>query len=237
MIAHHVVLVGLVLGLTAGTAWTDDELSPEAQQHLDLSVAAYKAGDFATASKEIEAAYAIDPKPQLLYTWAQAKRLGGHCAEAIDLYRRFAAASATDEQRTAAQTGISLCEKDLAKKPEPTPVEPTPVDPPVDESPRWYHNKLAVGLGAGGVVMTGIGIGFLVGYARAKTRADEAVDRDAFVAAIDDATTRRRVGFVATTIGLGLGAAAVYVFLRDKPESSTVAISTDGQSLFVAGAF
>ncbi|MFN0252551.1 MAG: tetratricopeptide repeat protein [Kofleriaceae bacterium] len=230
MIARHALLLGVGAALVAGTARADDALSPEAQQHLDLSVAAYKAGDFVTASKEIEAAYAIDPKPQLLYTWAQAKRLGGRCDEAIELYRRFAAAGATDEQRTAAQTGISLCDKELAK----TPVEQPPT---VDEPRRWYHNKLGDGLLAGGVVATGIGIGFFIGASRSKTRADKASQHEDFVAAIDEATTRRRIAIVMTTIGVGLGAGAVFVFLRDKPEATSVAISTDGQSLFVAGAF
>ena len=234
MITRHAFILCLVLA-HASTARADDEISPEAQRHLDLSVAAYKAGDFDTASKEIEAAHGIDPKPRLLYTWAQVKRLGGHCSEAIDLYKKFAAASTSDEQRKAAETGISLCEKETAK-----PIEPAPavvVTPPVDEPRRWYHNKLGDGLLGGGVLATGIGIGFVVASVRAANRADEASQHDAFVSAIDQATTRRRLGIVATTVGVGLLAGAVFVFLRDKPETRTIAISTDGRSLFVAGAF
>ncbi len=234
MIMRHAFVLGLVLAATS-TARADDELSVEAQEHLDLSVAAYKVGDFDAASREIEAAYAIDPRPQLLYTWAQAKRLGGHCSEAIDLYKRFATASKSAEQRAAAQTGISLCSKGTGNPVQPTQVVVIP--PPIDEPRRWYHNTLGDGLLGGGVLATGIGIGFFVGSVRARTRADAAVQRDAFVAALDQATTRRRVGIVATTVGVGLIAGAVFVFLRDKPERSGVAISTDGRSLFVAGAF
>jgi hypothetical protein len=246
------ILLGLVAGalaFAARTAGADGkELSPVAKQHLDLGVAAYKAHDYDTASKELEAAYAIDPSPQLLYTWAQAKRLGGHCKEAIDLYRRYGDASTTDDQRSAAQTGVSRCEAELAKSPPPPPVaprppviavvnQPPPPAPPPPPGRHWYQNTLGDVLLLGGVASTGVGIGFFVASGHSKDRADAASQRDAFDAALDKATTQRRIAIVASGVGAALITGAVMTFVLGGSEHHTVAVSSDGRALFVAGAF
>src|SRR5262249_27745821 len=98
------ILLALVAPRIAGA---QDKLEPQAQGHLDAALKAYEAKDWDVAIREFEQAYALDPKPALLYATAQAYRFANHCGKALELYRRYLAGKLTDTQITAAKTGIS----------------------------------------------------------------------------------------------------------------------------------
>jgi tetratricopeptide (TPR) repeat protein len=125
--------IAALLVASAAEARADDSpgTAPAARPFLDAGAAAYRAGDYETAARELERAYRIDPKPAVLYALAQALRQGGRCPEAITAYRRYLATGPNDAQATAAKNGITLCERAGASTPTPT---PTPVEPPPDGS-------------------------------------------------------------------------------------------------------
>jgi tetratricopeptide (TPR) repeat protein len=243
VVALVLVVVGLATGTRSLARAQPAPLSPEAQRHLDAGLALYAAEDFAGASREFDAAYQLDPAPALLYAWAQAKRYGGRCDEAIALYRRYLEAKLNESQIAAARDGIATCTAELRASP-PPPSTPTTVlapDPAVDRPPRrpWYRNRLGAVLATAGVATAGIGVGFLVAAERSEDRAHRATFRDDFGRLLDEATTRRRIGGVALGVGAALAAGGVisFVVARDPDRRGTAGITTDGTSVLVWGAF
>jgi hypothetical protein len=139
---RSIFLVAIVLAASTAVAQPKKKtkLSPEAKQHMELALAAYGKADYDTAAREFGAAYEIDKEPSLLYGMAQAKRLGGHCAEAVPLYQRYLETKPNKSQVAAARSGIKLCEGAASKPtPDPTPPpDPTPApasDPPPTPDP------------------------------------------------------------------------------------------------------
>jgi tetratricopeptide (TPR) repeat protein len=59
------------------------------QIHYDLAQALYNAQRFDDAIPELKAAYALEPKPSLLFNIAQAYRKSGHLREAIEYYDKY----------------------------------------------------------------------------------------------------------------------------------------------------
>src|SRR5258706_6373609 len=115
----------LVLGAVCGTAVAD-----EARDHFDAGQRAYDAHDYASASHEFELAYDGSHAYTLLYSWAQAERLGGHCEHAIELYQHYLANDAVSQNaRDTAQRWIAAC---AAAPPRP-----------------WYRDWLGNGLAIG----------------------------------------------------------------------------------------
>ncbi len=244
---HHLrclfVLV-LVLASPADLAHAEDPriADPAAQAHVDAGKAAYSAGDYETASREFDAAYAIVPDPALLYGWAQSRRLGGHCTEAVALYRRFLASALSDAQIAAGKTGIALCEQ--ATPPEPPPQDEPPQDPPNNPPPvegrdpsRWYSDPVGGGLVIGGAVGVGVGITFLVMSRRSEDAASTAEFRDEFSDLLDQATTRRRIGLAAAGIGSALLIGGIVRYATRSPSAPAVVVGATGSSLVVSGRF
>jgi hypothetical protein len=210
------ILCTLVAGIA--TAQADAPYAPAVQKHVDAGLAAYRAGDYETASREIEAAYVIDPRPALLYTWAQARRQGGRCEDALPLYRRYADTATSEAQTAAAKTGIDLCEKQLAEKRDAKPPDPivTPPPPPPrkkPEPPPWYRDKIGDVLAIGGLVGLGVGTGFLVASKRSLDSANRAEFRDDFGDLLDEANGRRRLGIGVLGAGSALLATGIVVYV------------------------
>lgn len=62
----------------------------QAKALFDKGAAAYEAGDFAHAADDFGESYELAQRPGLLFSEAQSlRRLGGHPAEAIDLYQAY----------------------------------------------------------------------------------------------------------------------------------------------------
>jgi tetratricopeptide (TPR) repeat protein len=232
----------VALSFAASLAHADEpKVLPQAEQHLEAGKRAYAAADYATASREFEAAYAIDPNPSLLYAWAQSLRLGGRCADAVPIYRLFLDTEPTDQVRGEVDTLIRLCEP-VGPSPDPRPDPPPDRRPPAPPEPRpearrWYRDVLGGTLTIGGVALAGTGAAFLVASKRSEDAANRAELRGDFLELLDEATVRRRVGFV----GLGLGAALVaggiirYATRGDGPTG--VAIAITGAAIHVRGSF
>lgn len=197
--------LAFALCLVASSAWADVTPSPEAQAHIDSGVAAFNAKDYETASRELETAYGPAPLPKVLFGWAQARRLGGHCDEAIPLYRRYLATKPNEEQIEAATTAMLLCQR---AKPPPAPVVVVRPQPEVTtrfEPIPWYRDKLGDVLAGGGLVAAGVGVTFLVLASRSEDAAESSPMRADFLDLLDEATLRRRIGWA----GIGVGSALV----------------------------
>jgi len=82
-------LLLVALGLAAaGTARADGR--QDARHHYEQATAAFGLGHFLEAADHYQAAFSLRPDPALLYDAAQAYRLGGNKARALELYRNYA---------------------------------------------------------------------------------------------------------------------------------------------------
>lgn len=227
----------LFLGVAAVCAAPADarDLKRAAQVRLDAGLKAYGAGNYEQAIREFQAAYKIDPDPQLLYALAQAERLAERCGEALVHYRQFLESKPNEMQVEAARAGIALCE-DKPEPPPPPPPEETPPPPELKVRP-WYKDP-ANGLIVTGVASFGLGIGYVAASTSSRLGANRASTRDDFVFLRDRARSQRRLGVTAITVGVGLvgGGVAIHV-LRDRKRASTPIVTTDGSSIYVAGTF
>jgi hypothetical protein len=234
MRARWLVVTLLLLGPGLANA---DEPSENAQANarFHAGLDAYQQEDYATASDEFEAAYKLDPVPALLWSWAQAERLGGHCARALGLYKKYLYADITKTQSEATRDMIARCERVEKARPKKA---PPPAKEPVDAPRRWYKDPVAGGLTAGGALGIGVGIGFLVAAGHSEDRAHEQPFLDDFKSGLDEATSRRRIGLVSLGVGAALAATGIVLYMREKKaQDRAVVVSTDGHSVFVGARF
>ena len=238
----------LVLASRADLAHAEDPRieDPAAQAHVDAGKAAYNAGDYEAASREFDAAYAIVPEPVLLYGWAQSRRLGGHCAEAVALYRRFLASDLSDAQIAAGKAGIALCEQasstlppERSRQDTPPRKDPTNQPPPAErrEPSRWYTDPVGGGLVIGGAISVGVGITFFVLSRNSEDAASTAEFRDEFADHLDQATTRRRIGLAGAGIGGALLIGGILRYATYGPSTPAVVVGATGSSLVISGRF
>jgi tetratricopeptide (TPR) repeat protein len=241
----------LALAVAPGSARAQAKLDPAAQTHLDAALKAYEVKDYDAAIREFEQAYAIDPKPALLYATAQAYRFANRCGKALELYRRYLTVKLTDSQITAAKTGISLCEAgtkesepaaepprvESPQQPEPETREPAPVSGAALHDTPWYKDPIGDVLTAAGVVGIATGATFLVMASSSERAAKSATLRTDFVRSLDEATQRRRIGAVSLGVGSALAVGGVLVYLLRDRHAPRQVVSTDGRSLYISGIF
>jgi len=79
------VLIAVLLGASS-SARADRN---EARRAYDAATAAFGLGHYAEAAEKYEKAFSIHPDPALLYNCAQAYRLAGNRARALELYRNY----------------------------------------------------------------------------------------------------------------------------------------------------
>ncbi len=206
------------------------ELKKEAQLRLDAGLREYDSANYDRAIKEFEAAYSIDPDPDLLLAWAQAERLAGKCAAAVPRYRRYLESRPGAEGIALARSGIELC---VASAPKERPKAAGDCAPPVP----WYKNPIggAIVVGVAGI---GVGTGFLIAASGNREVADSAQTSDRFESLLDRATMQRRIGVTVMLFGAALiGGGVAYHYVTKRKEAPTTVVSTDGRSIFVARTF
>src|SRR5688572_3171688 len=108
---------------------------------------AFQAGRYADAAEAFGEAYAEEPDPKFVYAQAQAERLGGDCAHAIEHYDRFLALDPEAGAAEDARTNRERCRQELERRRPPPPPDPPPprVVEPVDESAPtrpWHRDPL-----------------------------------------------------------------------------------------------
>lgn len=222
----------LALSLLAAPAQLLDD--PEARRLFGEAQSAFETGDYSTASARLEAAYAIEPKPELLYPWAQAERNLDRCKEAIELYRKFLDSSPSERMADAAKQNIARCEERLGalesdepeEAPPATDEEPPPFavesqgdgdDPePTDRPTRPGSEKVGVAVGATMLAVGGVGVlagGTLLGLASGRAKsAGDATRQSRYETLRAQATKLRTGGIVAISIGGALVIGGVIQF-------------------------
>jgi tetratricopeptide (TPR) repeat protein len=228
------VLGGLALVLVASSA-DARELKKEAQLRLDAGLREYDAGHYERAIKEFEAAFSIDPDPDLLLAWAQAERLAGRCEVAVPRYRRYLESKPGAEGIALARSGIDLC---VASAPKERPKPQVGDCSAIGEQPLpWYKNPIGGAIVVGGAGL-GVGTGFLIAASGNRDIADTAQTSDQFEARLERATMQRRVGVTIMVFGAALiGGGLAYHYVTRRKESPSTVVSTDGRSIFVARTF
>src|SRR5690349_14134644 len=81
-------------------------MKPEAEVRFERGLEYYKLKEYEAAIQEFEAAYAIDARPEILFSMAQAERLSGDCESAVLLYHRFLDTNPPATHADAARTSL-----------------------------------------------------------------------------------------------------------------------------------
>lgn len=206
-------------------------LSRTAREHRDAGIAEYKAGRYANAIEEFETAYKLDPEPALLFSLAQAERLGGRCRAALEHYERYLASNPNDEQTSAARVGIAWCEGHAAAG----------TLYVVENRLPWYRDPAAGLVGAGGLVLA-VSFGYLLA---AKTNRDIALSQPTVLEAEPArlrANGQRATGYALFLVGGALVGGGLWYHVRSERRlraSATprTSVAFDGTSLYFARAF
>jgi tetratricopeptide (TPR) repeat protein len=213
------VLIACLLASVAHAGPQDD-----AKSHFKQGKAYEEAGAFARAAEEFEAAYAIDPRAEILFDIAQAYRLAGDKQRAIDNFKRFLDArpdgKAADEARLLVAELQRQIDEARAKEPTP-PAEPAHPAPPVEHPQATILVRTSpplriAGLAAagGGVIALGLGIKFGLDASSASdyfthfTGTWSDADRQRYA----DGQTANRNMKIAYGVGAGLVAAGAVAF-------------------------
>jgi hypothetical protein len=83
----------------------------EVRLHYEAGLAAYAAKDYVAARRELEAAYVLEARPEILFALAQAARQQGDCAAAREHFERFVATGPPETQVQAARLAMSRCQE------------------------------------------------------------------------------------------------------------------------------
>jgi hypothetical protein len=208
-----------VLGLAVAEAPAQAQPpGAESQGHFDQGMALYAARDFRAAARELEAAYAIEPRREILFAQAQATRLAGDCAAAVPLYQRFLATGPPQQQIEATRIAMTRCQEPavlardlrprLAAAPAVIARAAAPPAPVVARPrPPFYRDWKGDFLVGAGLLAGGLGVALMVSA--------KATDADAhaqgllgdFVELHQRALRRWRIGLGAVVAG-GLAVAA-----------------------------
>jgi hypothetical protein len=210
--------LGLALTVMVAPALAaEPEVVPVPAQDLyELGMVHFRARSFGEAARAFEAAYALDPRREVLFALAQATRLAGDCPAAVPLYQRFLATRPPDHQVEATRLALSRCSD--RGGPAGTLARPAPA-PAVRSSTTaraWYRDPAAGALASAGVLSLGAGIGLLV-----SARTADQAHREALVYGRADerrsvAGNRQRWGLaaLASATALALAAGARVWWLR-----------------------
>jgi tetratricopeptide (TPR) repeat protein len=100
----------------------------EAKKHTEKATELHKEGKFSEALVELQAAYKLEPKSDLLYAIGQVYSKMGDCTEAKSHFEQYLAKNKKDKRvATVVQEAIEACKP----APPPAPVEPPkPAEPP-----------------------------------------------------------------------------------------------------------
>jgi hypothetical protein len=189
-------------------------MHPAAQALYDRALKKFETHDYPAAIADLEEGFALDPRREFLFAEAQAKRLGGDCRGAVVLYQRFLTTRPPALQIDATQIALARCAQELAKKPEVVIVPAPPaLPPPRPAPPRWSRDPWGLALTGTGVVALGVGLGYFVAAASARSDATDAQTYAAYQSRWSTAGARLDVAVGALAIGAALTATGVARFL------------------------
>ena len=193
---NRIVVALVIVGANAAQAAPSRSLAVD---HYEAGKRFFEQKQYAPALEEFRLALAISPRPEVLYSMAQAQRMLGDCVHAVETYRAFLAGNPGEPYEEYARINIVRCERGGAPTSDRGTGEPT----------AWYRDVTG-GLLVGAGAVTGL-VGTLVWHAgrTAAQRPAMATDYNGFVESRDEASsalTKQRLGVAAMAVG---GAAIV----------------------------
>lgn len=225
----HLLVVALVALPLAAFAGPKEK--QQAQEHIQKATEAHQAEKYDVALTELEAAYALDPQPDLLYAIGQVHVKLDQCEKAIESYEKFIATNPPEEPTAAANEAIDTCKTQIAAQtpppaPEPTPQPPPPAPPPQPEGRPFYTDIVGSALVGGGLVSSVVGI---VLYTNARGTLDDAEAAPTYSEherLVDDARTKRNIGVVFGAVGVAAIGVGVWHWMKYRSESSVTVAPT-----------
>jgi len=154
----RLLVAAVAVALLAAPARAGEDREEAALQHLDVGIAAYRAGDYAAARREFEAARRLVPDKPNPYRWLGLAEVQlGDCTHALLAFETFLkSVPPTDERVPEVTRARDGCEH--APPPAVAPPPPPARKPLVR---RWWF-WTALG-GAAAVAATGITLGVVFG--------------------------------------------------------------------------
>jgi hypothetical protein len=189
-------------------------MRPDAQALYDRGLARFQTHDYENATRDFEAGYAIEPRPEFLFAEGQARRLAGNCKAAVALYQRFLATGPPAVQVNATHMALGRCAQVLAEHPDVVLVTPPPPRPPPPTPRRWWRDPFGLAATGAGAIGVGLGVGFLVAASSAEQTANASSTHPEYASAWSTAQSRQTIGVTAIVVGGALaGAGAVRLVL------------------------
>jgi tetratricopeptide (TPR) repeat protein len=221
---------------------TSPASAAEAKKHMQRGLAEYEGRRYEHAILEFRDAYALDPKRETLFAWAQAERLSGDCPSAVELYRRFLDAQPPPAEAEKASLQLARCEQALATRPaaaapampaeavapKETPPPPVPeAPPPTPRAPAppspWYTDVPGGALVGAGIVGLGVSGGFFLASRGSESDARSAATYGDFSEASDLLERRLTVSAIALAAGSTLIVLGVVRYLTRGTRGEAVA--------------
>lgn len=229
---HLVVVAALVaLPLVASAGPKEKQ---EAQKHIAKATEAHQQSKFDVALMELEAAFALDPQPDLLYAIGQVHVKLSNCPVAISFYERFLETKPGPEPTAAANEAIANCRAQLAAQPpvaepqpepEPQP-QPQPEQPPPPKAEPRRFDAIGTTLVGLGVISSVVGV---VMYSSAISTLDDAEAAPTYQEherLVDDAEGKRTYAVVFGVAGVAAIGVGAWHYLRfRKAEQARVAVT------------
>lgn len=248
--------MGALLVLCAsGSARADDaEVDAQVDAHMQRGMERYGEREYEAAIAAFTAAYALEPRPEILFALGQAERLSGDCGSALIYYVRFLETDPEPRQREAAAEQRARCEDALISRPQgvdqvaaaPPPAtssEPAaepPRPPPTPDVP-WHRNSAGVAFASGSAAAGLLGLWAWRTATGAEAQARSADDYRDYDRHIDRARHRSTLAWAAGGVSIGCALAAAWHFRHraaPRTEASLVAGAGGGGAwIGVAGAF
>lgn len=230
-----VPMLGVLLASSDALAGSKDD----ARAHVANATRAHKEARYEDARVELEAAYALDPKPDLLYAIGQVEAKLGRCDEATEHYRRFAATQSDPRVARVVEEAITACvaaepatgaaRAESAAAPPSAAPEQRAITAAPAEPARWYRDPVGGALAGAGAVAALLA---LVEYRSALSDLDAAGDRATTTSLaryherVDAAHSKRTTALVLAGAGAALISAGVVRYvLHSRTLEAQIAMS------------
>lgn len=192
----------------------------KAQEHVARAMEAHGKSDFTTALLELEAAYALDPLPDLLYAIGQVYVQLNRCPEAIEYYEKFLATKPAKQAAADTKQAIQTCQAKEPPPPPPPDPEPQPPPPPppvvLSTAKPWYKDPIGDALVIGGVAAGVVGAIMYTGARSDLDKAETAMNIQEYDDLVDGAKSKRMYSVILAGGSVVLiGAGIARFMLRD----------------------
>lgn len=199
----------------------------KAQPHIAKAMQAHKAGNFAEALAELQLAYKLDPKPELLFAIGQVNVKLERCDDAVTYYEKYLATKPTARAAADTREAIATCKAQQLAAQLPPPPLPPPSDSPylpgrekaavTHTRAPWYKDKVGDALVVGGVAASVIGLVLYAGARGELDDAESAPDLPHYEDLVDSAHSKRTWSIVLVGSGVALiGVGVAHYMLHDR---------------------